>query len=190
MTIGQVTGKPRGFETVRDMLLSMALVGAVVVALYLVVAWQRPEVQGPIRPPVDVSGIIDGVAPTAAFPVLRPTGLPSEWSPTSAWYQPASENGDLEGARLHVGYQTTSGAYAEVEQSDGDVKAAIANFADGGAPVDTVTLAGRQWQRLESSESGTRALVVLDPPKHEPAVVVVTGTADWPELEQLAKSLR
>ncbi len=184
-----MTGKPRGFETVRDMVLSMALVGAVALALYLVVAWQRPEVQGPIRPPVDVSGVLDAVAPTSAFPILRPTGLPSDWTATSAWYQPASENGDLGGALLHVGYETSSGTYAEVKQSDGDADAAIANFADDGEPIGEVNIAGQQWQQLESSDSATNSLLLSDPSKGEPAVVLVTGTADWMELEQLAKSL-
>lgn len=184
---GAMAKRPRGFETVRDMVLSMALVGAVVAALFLVVVWQRPEVQGSIRPPVDVAGVFAGAAPTAPFPVLTPTDLPSDWSPTSAWYQLQSQNADLGGDLLHVGYETGSGAYAEVKQSNGDLGAALRQFTDDGEVAGRTEIAGRTWQQRESSD--TRSLVLVDTHGAAP-VVVVDGTAGWDELTELASSLR
>lgn len=184
-----MASKPRGFETVRDMVLSMAVVGAVVVALFLVVVWQRPEVQGSIRPAVDVAGVVDQVELTAPFPVQRPADLPDSWSPTSAWYDPSSQTGELGGGLLHIGYQTTAGEYAEVKQSDGDVTVAIREYADAGEPVGTFRHDGAVWQRLESASSGERALVAENDTRDRAPVVLVTGTADWAELEELATSL-
>jgi hypothetical protein len=185
---GFVAGRPRGFETVRDMVLSMALVGAVVAALFLVVEWQRPEVQGSIRPPVDVAGVVQGAAISAPFPVLAPTGVPDAWTPTSAWYEPAAGNGTLGGDLLHVGYETATGQYAEVMQSNGNSAIALHDFADDGSSQDKVTINGRPWQQRESA-SGTRSLMLLDT-QHTAPIVIVDGTAGWDDLQQLASSLR
>jgi hypothetical protein len=183
-----MAGRPRGFETVRDMVLSMAVVGAVVFALYAVVAWQRPEVQGSIIPAVDVAGVVDQVEVSGPFPVLEPTGLGEGWQATSAWYENASETGSLGGSVLHVGYTTPSGSYAEVKQTDGDPQVAVEQWADGAVPVDNVAIGGEQWQRLESTETGAKALA-WEGGTEPQVLVLVTGKADWPELQELAESL-
>ena len=61
------------------MVLSMAAVGAVVVGVFWMVAWQRPEVQGPVRPMVDVEQVFTDVRLGDTFPVLEPVGLPSHF---------------------------------------------------------------------------------------------------------------
>ena len=184
-----MANKPRGFETVRDMVLSMAVVGAVVLGLYAVVAWQRPEVQGSIRPAVDVAGVVDQVDVSGPFPVLRPTELAAGWTATSAWFEGPSETGALGGSVLHVGYTTPSGSYAEVKQTDGDYAVAVREWADDATDAGTVWVKGSHWSRLADSETGTKALVVTRDvgPK---VVVLVTGKADWPELQELAASLK
>lgn len=191
---GVMAGERRGFETVRDMVLSMAVVGAVVLAIFLVVVWQRPEVQGSIRPAVDVTGIVDQVELTSPFIVVSPVDLPDDWSPTSAWYDPATENGDLDGGLLHLGYQTSSGAYAEAKQSDGDADVLVREYADEGEPAGEYQHGGVEWQRLKSLASGKLALLTTDAATSDGGqgmapVVLVTGTADWAELETLAQSL-
>jgi hypothetical protein len=180
--------KPRGRETVADMVRSLAVVGAVVAALFLVVVWQRPEVQGDIRPPVDVAAAVAAVQSTGPFPVLAPSP-PDSWTATSAWFEPSSP--DVSGGVLHVGYETASGSYAEVKQTDADRADAVAAYADRGVPAGgQVELSGLTWQRLESERSGRRALVASRPTDDGAVVLVVTGKADWPELEALAGSLR
>jgi len=190
-----MAGKPRGFESIRDMVLSMLVVGAVAFGLYAVVAWQRPEVQGAVRPAVDTAGVVDAVRKSGSFQVLEPAGLPDGWSATSAWYQDSGSTGALAGSVLHVGYTTPTGSYAEVRQTDGDPTYAVSEWADGGAVVGTVGINGQQWQRLESQSSGTKALTrtVVSRTHAEPSAktfVLVTGKADWPELEQLAAALK
>jgi hypothetical protein len=176
----------RGLETVRDMLLSMGLVGVVVLAVFWTVAWQRPEVQGPVRPNVDVAQLFSDVDVSNPFAVLEPTGLPTEWTPTSAWFEPAGVASVIDGGVLHVGYVTPDGSYAEVRQTDGDPKAAVAEWVDDAEPIDTVTVAGMTWDIVESPESGKQGLVSTV----GGTTVVVTGKAELVELQELAGSLK
>ena len=183
----QPSGKRRGFESIRDMLLSMALVAVVVLTLFWFVAWQRPEVQGPIRPEVDVTQVFADFRVTEPFPVLEPIGLGGDWSPNSAWFEPAAVTGDVGGALLHVGYVTPAGSYAEVSQTDGETKAAVAEWVDDAERIDSVTIAGRDWAVVQSPDSGKQGLVTtID----KGTTVVVTGKANLDELEELAGSLR
>jgi hypothetical protein len=169
------------------MLLSMALVAAVVLAGFWFVAWQRPEVQGPIRPDVDVSQLFDQVAVAQPFPVLQPMGLGDSWAPTSAWFQPAGVDSRIDGGELHVGYLTPAGSYAEVRQTDGAASQALEEWVGpDAAKTGDVQIEGQQWSVVESEDAGKQALV-LDVGG---TVVVVTGKADRAELEELAGSLR
>lgn len=182
--------RPRGRETVTDMLRSMAVVGVVVAGLFLVVWWQRPEGLGPdVRTPVDPAGVVAAVRLTDPFPVLEPTRLPDGWTPTSAWFEP--DDATTDAAFLHLGYTTPDGSYAEVRQTHAPRDDVVPDWTDHGSPTGSpVVLAGLTWTRLESADTGKRALVSVRGSGHDRAVVVVTGKADWPELEQLAASLR
>ena len=180
--------QPRGRETVSDMVRSLAVVGAVVAALFLVVVWQRPEVQGDVRAPVDVPGVVAAVQTSGPFPVLAPAP-PDSCTPTSVWFEPNSS--DVSGGVLHVGYETATGSYAEVRQTDAGPEDAVSAWADNGVAVGSpVELAGLTWQRVESERTGRRALVASRSTGDGAVAVLVTGKADWPELEELAGSLR
>jgi hypothetical protein len=182
--------KPRGRETVSDMVRSLAVVGAVVAALFLVVFWQRPEGQGAgVRSPADGSGVVAAVEATGPFDVLAPRALGPGWEETSAWYEP--DDAEVDGAVLHLGYLTPSGSYAEVRQTDGERSDAVSGWTDDGVPTgETVELSGLAWERLEAEESGRLALVSERTTSDGPVVLVVTGKAGWDELEELAASLR
>lgn len=182
--------KPRGRETVADMMRSMALVGAVVAGLFLVVWWQRPEGAGPdVRATVDPAGVVAAVRLTDPFPVLEPTRLPDGWTPTSAWFE--ADDDQTGAAFLHLGYTTPAGSYAEVRQTDAPRDDVVPGWTDHGADAgDPVALVGLTWSRLESADTGKRALVSVRGTGPDRVVVVVTGKADWPELEELAGSLR
>jgi hypothetical protein len=176
------TPRRRGLETVGDMVRSLAVVGAFVLVLFLVVWWQRPEAQGPVDRPVDVTDVFAGAAISAGFPVLEPTGLPDGWSATSAWVQGPTASG-VGGVVVHAGYLTPAGSYAEVKQTDGRLATAVADWTDDAGRTGTTTLAGRTWQTWESP---TRKALVLQDGE---VTRVVTGKADWPELQVLASSL-
>jgi len=185
---GVMAARPRGFETVRDMVLSMAVVGAVVLGLYLIVAWQRPEVQGSALPVVDVQEVVSQVDVSGPFDVRAPSDLPAGWAPTSAWFEGPARFPGLGGSVLHVGYVTPTGSYAEVKQTDGEPDYAVREWAEGGEATGRVQVAGSEWTKRLSSE-GTKALTTTVAGRPE-VLVVVTGKADWPELTELAASLQ
>jgi len=168
------------------MVLSMGLVGLVVLAVFWTVAWQRPEVQGPVRQDVDVSQVFRDVKVSDPFPVLEPTGLSEEWTPTSAWFEPAGVASVIDGGVLHVGYVTPDDSYAEVRQTDGNPKSAVAEWVDDAEEIDTVTVSGTSWDVVESPESGKQGLVTT----LKGTTIVVTGKAELAELQELASSLR
>jgi hypothetical protein len=162
----------------------MAVVGVVVAATFWMVAWQRPEVQGPIRPAVDVEQVFTDVRVAEPFPVLEPIGL--DWTATSAWFETDGSSAGVDGGVLHVGYLTPDGSYAEVRQTDGDTLEAIDEWVDGAVPVDKLTVGGLEWQVVEADASGKQGLVTTV----DGTTVVVTGKADLAELQELAGSLR
>ena len=171
----------------RDMVLSMALVGVVVLVVFWFVAWQRPEVQGPVRPEVNVEQVFADVRVSDPFPVLEPQGLPEGWQPTSAWFEPASVNGAIDGGVLHVGYLTPDDSYAEVRQTDGDGDEAVTEWV-GADPesVGEVDAGGQAWEVVQSADTDRTGLVLT----RAGTTVVVTGKAEQVELEQLAGSLQ
>lgn len=187
-TAGSGRSRPRGSETIRDIVLSMAVVGVVVLAVYWVVAWQRPEVQGPIRPAVDVERVVAQVRSGDPFAVWEPK--PGEgWTATSAWFDSATVSG-VDGGVLHVGYVTPDDSYAEVKQTDASTAAVIDEWIDGATKVGEVEIDGVAWQQLESEATGQQALVLVRGRLNPPVTVVVTGKADVAELTELAASLR
>ncbi|MFL6288856.1 MAG: DUF4245 family protein, partial [Actinomycetes bacterium] len=63
----------------------------------------------------------------------------------------------------------------------------VAEWVDDAEHIDSVTIAGRDWDVVESPESGKQALVTtID----KETTIVVTGKANLDELEDLASSLR
>ena len=172
------------------MVFSMAVVGGVVLAIFLVVVWQRPEVQGDIRPPVDVVGLVNQVNLTASFPVEQPQDLPTGWTANSAWFEGSSDWPGLDGSVLHLGYVTPTGSYAEVKQTDGERAYAVDEWTDAGSQTGSVEIGERTWLQLESDATGKRALLLDNDEKSKSSpTMIVTGKADWQELETLAGAL-
>jgi len=176
-------GRPRGFETVGDMVRSLAVVGGFALLLFLVVWWQRPEAQGPVQRVVDAPAVVAEAAPSSGFELWVPRGLPSGWQATSAWVEGAVSSG-YDGVVVHVGYLTPSGSYAQFRQTDGRSAQAVDDWTGGGRQTGETTVSGRTWQTVESSTA--KALVLVD----GGVTRVVGGKADWPELRVLASSLQ
>lgn len=168
------------------MVLSMAVVGAVVFVGFWMVAWQRPEVQGSALPLVDAQQIFTEVRLGDTFPVLEPVGLADGWVATSAWFDTEQVSGDIGGGVLHVGYVTPDGSYAEVRQTDGDGDAAVDDWVDGAVPAGDVKIGDAAWQVVGSEETGKQGLVLTE----RGVTIVVTGKAQRGELVELAGSLR
>jgi len=161
---------------------SLAVVGIFVAFVAGVVAWQRSAVPDQALRNVDVAGTFAGAAPTAGFLLWQPAGLPAAWRPTSAWSEGPVSSG-VGGVVVHVGYLTPQGSYAELRQTDGNRTLAITNWTGGAVRTGSATVAGRRWQTWQSA---TQRALVLDSGR---VTRVVTGKAQWPELQQLAGSL-
>ncbi|WP_259464789.1 DUF4245 domain-containing protein [Streptomyces sp. TLI_171] len=168
----------RGRQTVRDMVLSMAAVGVVVVIGYFSI----PSADGnsgvhPVTYQVEMAS----AKRAAPYPLLGPGTLPAGWVATSVTYSGHDRSGH---AAWHLGLHTASGQYAAVEQSDGRPEDVVAQNVPGGKPDGASTVNGQEWQRVQGDHY--RALTR---PAGSTGTTVLTGTASYEELAQLAAAL-
>jgi hypothetical protein len=193
-------GSARLRTTVRDMLLSMA----VIVLPILLVIWLMPS--NTPKTPVNVisaseyQSMLTAARSDLPFTALSPTGLPGSWQLTSDDYQPAGDAA----ADWHLGYQTPSGKYAEFEQitetpaqflneqsSDATQTATVTvpDAASGSTSASGSASAPGQWQEYTgTTPGGLKTLLFRQDGKA--SLEVVAGSAPLTELETLAASLR
>lgn len=169
------TGRPnaRLRQTVRDMVLSLAVVLAAI-AVIMLITW-RPS-PDPVRV-VDPAPVLTLARAQADYPVLYPAGLDEAWRPTSARWE-VTEQSEPEPA-WHVGFVTPDDAYAQLGQSATDDPDYVAGQVGAAEPSGE----WQGWQRYDSADQ--RALVLVD----SGVTVVVSGTAPWPTLQLLAERL-
>ena len=113
------------------MVLSLAVVGIVVVFLVAVTYRARPD---PIHV-IDPTSSVEAAQALAPFTVVVPVGLPSHWRPTSARYDPADTSPVPNAALWHVGYVTPAGAYASLDQAQGDPPGLLRTLVAGAHEV-------------------------------------------------------
>ncbi|MEV0591615.1 DUF4245 domain-containing protein [Nonomuraea cavernae] len=88
---------------------------------------------------------------------------------------------------LSIGYATAKREHAMFVQSDERPAAAFAGrMANSERVVGTEQVGGQTWERRFREDKDQRSLVRMLPE----VTLVVTGTADWPELAELAASLQ
>lgn len=165
-------------QTVRDMILSMAVVAGVVLLLFQ--PWGR-STPDPVRT-VDPTPVVSTARETADWPVLAPTGQPATWRATSARFEVAADGESV----LQTGYLSPSTKYVGLAQSRTKETAFVRDRSGEGEPAGTATLGGVTWDRLETPDGKQRSLVRVD----DGVTYVVTGQADWPEIEAFAASLK
>jgi hypothetical protein len=170
--------RPRGFETVGDMVRSLALVLVVVAVVFLLTVRDAPKQQ---TTSIDYTQQLSVARDRATYDVLAPVGLGRGWKATSA-----RGDGDGSAVTWHLGLVTPEEDYAAVEQSDGPRPAFLDQFTSGSSRRGTVQVAGVTWTRLEGGKPEPRALLRTE----GGVTTVVAGSASWPELRRLAGSLR
>ena len=178
----------RGRKTALDMARSVAVIGAAVAVVFLLIP--RPETR--VVQPVDVVTAATGLQPQASFQLVVPQ-LPDSWTPTSVRFRPDSADAV---PTWHIGYLTALEGYAGVEVTDEvtprwlDEQTAGASAtqddadADAGAEPEQVEVAGRTWRVLRSEEPERTHLVL----EEDGLTTVVNGSADVEELTQLAQA--
>nr|WSZ98159.1 DUF4245 domain-containing protein [Streptomyces sp. NBC_00857] len=166
----------RGKQTVRDMFLSMVVIGMVVAAIYVFIP--HDETATPVKA-VDYRVELLTARRAAPYPVLAPVGLPEKWKPTSVTYK--RQDGDA----WHLGYLDPDGQYVAVEQSAAPPRKYVPEVTQQATDTGrTQQVAGEAWQRWKGPKYD--ALVRRD----GDATTVVTGTASYERLAEMAAALK
>ncbi|MEV0370407.1 DUF4245 domain-containing protein [Streptomyces sp. NPDC050636] len=172
----------RGRQTVRDMVLSLAVIGVLVGAIYVFIPHDdsRSAERNAVKT-VDYRLEATMARRAAPYPVAVPKGLPKTWRATSVSYK-ASNDG--KGGAWHLGMLDPEQEYAAVEQSDAPAREFIKDVTLGAAKAEgKQAVASKKWDRYKGDTYN--ALV-----REESGVTtVVTGTAPFGRLAELAASL-
>ncbi|MCE7082126.1 DUF4245 domain-containing protein [Streptomyces sp. ST2-7A] len=174
-------GRGLAGKSVRDMVLSMAVLLLGVFFVYLFVP--NDPSQDPVRP-VEYRVEANTASRAAPYELLTPRDLPEEWRATSVRYRAADEHG----AVWRLGFMDPENEYAALAQTDtvgGEEDAPFVVDLTRGAREtgETVRIGDREWAWMTGDRYD--ALVSTGPD----GTVVVTGTAPRERLEFFAGSL-
>lgn len=135
----------------RDMVLSMLLLGIVVVVLTMLAqgSFNTAGNSGNSRfvPTVDAPAELQAAAAQLPFPLHQPN-LPSDWRPNSASVDPTGTGGANHAVR--IGWVAPGGQFLQLSQSDAPAPALVRQAAGFAAdtPIEAVghtTVAGTDW---------------------------------------------
>ena len=174
-----VAADKHGSKTVRDLLLSLVVLGFVVSVIYIFIPHDSHA--DPVKV-VPFSVELGQARRDAPYPVAGPEGLGAEWRSTSVTYNAA----DPKNVTWHIGFVDPEQQYVAVEQSNGPSDAFVASVTlnshrDG---TRTVSAGGHTWERWTG---GRYTALVLKDPK---VTTVVLGTAADTQLEKMAAALQ
>ncbi|GAA2073248.1 DUF4245 domain-containing protein [Streptomyces albiaxialis] len=177
--------KKRGRQTVRDMVISLAVIVLAAWVIYLFVP--HDEDKDPVKT-VSYGIELKSARRAAPYPVAGPVGLSKDWRATSVRYEAAGRAKDADGSAWHLGFVTPRDEYAAVEQSDEPRADRYISRVTHSAKKTgkTERLGGEEWVRYTGGKYD--ALVLKASGEGEPTTVV-TGTASFKELSRLADSL-
>lgn len=133
-------------------------------------------------PKRDYSITVANFGHAVPYRVWAPAHDPAGWTSNSN----RIANGEGGAQVLSIGYATAAGEHAMLIESDERPAAEFANrMANSSQSVGSQEVSGVSWDRRFRADKKQRSLVRLLPD----VTLVVTGTADWPELGQLAATL-
>ncbi|TPQ21572.1 DUF4245 domain-containing protein [Streptomyces sporangiiformans] len=166
----------KGKQTVRDMVLSLGLIGIVAGVIYVFIP--HDDSAPPLKR-VDYRVELLTARRAAPYPVAAPEGLPKTWKATSVRFQ-----GDDFDA-WHLGFHDPDGAYVAVEQSTQKPVTFIEDASQGAEDTgDTQRIGEQTWKRYEGTKYD--ALVLQE----KGATTVVAGTASFAQLRKMAEALK
>ena len=172
----------RGKQTVRDMVLSMAVIMLIVVGIY---ALFLPRGTKESVTPVDYSVELGQARRAAPYPVAAPSGLSGQWKATSVSYDDA----DPKNTKWHLGFIDPENQYAAIEQSNAYAATFISATTQASRRSGSQVVDGRTWERYDGGRY--RALVLEENGgKSGTVTTMVTGTAPYDQLGRLAAALR
>ncbi len=167
--------------TVANMVRSMAVILAIVLAFYLVAG--RSNSQTPES--VDVAGTAQHHAQQAGHPFAYPEDLPEGWVATTVRYETSTNDA----MTWNAGYTTPDEQHVSIRQAVDPGDAWVNVQTNKGASAGTLTTEdGRDWAKRDSDGKVQRSLV-LEPERKGELTTVVTGTGSWEQLEGFADRL-
>jgi hypothetical protein len=156
--------------------LFVCLVGA---GLFLLVAPSGGEGHIPRR---EYTITVANFGHTVPYAVWAPRQDPPDWVPNSNRIAKGENGAQV----LFLGYATAEREHAMFAQSDERPAAGFASrMANTDKAVGTQQVGGVTWEQRYREDKKQRSLVRVLPD----VTLVITGTADWPELAQLAALL-
>lgn len=166
-------------QTARDMVISLAVVLAVVLLIWLPF---RPSGSADDVRTVDPTPVIEGARQAEPWPVLAPVGLGADWRCTSARIEQAADGADV----VHLGYLSPTSTYVGLEQSATKVTGWVFEATVKGREQGTTDVGGTTWTTYEDTEQTHRSLVRTA----DGATYVVVGTGPFEQIEEFAGKLR
>ncbi len=150
----------------------LAVLGMTAVLVLMV-----PRVSSVSGPPVDVHASAVAVTDETGWPVVEPVGLPDGWSPTSVRY--VRTTGDA--MTWHVGYQTPSGTFVAVEQTQDASDEWVAAQTNRAPSEGTMEVAGLTWTKLVRDNKVQNSLLNRPEAAGE-LTTLITGTAGFDDM--------
>ncbi|MEU9900650.1 DUF4245 domain-containing protein [Streptomyces phaeochromogenes] len=166
----------KGKQSVRDMVLSLGLIG--IVAGFIYVFIPNDDSEPPLKR-VDYRVELLTARRAAAYPVAAPEGLSKQWKATSVRFQGADFDA------WHLGFHDPDGEYVAIEQSTQKPVTFIDDASQGAEETNrTQRIGERSWERYEGAKYD--ALVL----REKGSTTVVTGTASFAQLTKMAEALK
>jgi hypothetical protein len=164
----------RGNPSMGDIARSVAVLGAIVLALFAVGRLLTVTPDEPVRS-VDYRSAVESSRAVAEFDVLAPASLPEGWRATSVRFEQDS---------WHLGVVTDDDDYVGLEQVEASAERAVERFAKGSRSYGDVVVGGETWL-LRTGPQDDLTYVRRD----GDMTIVVTGTAPRQEMERYISSL-
>ena len=158
-----------------DVVRSVAVLGALILALYLVGRLFFTVTPDEPTRTLDHAAAIEASREAVDFALVAPTDLPDGWRATSV---------RVDDDTWHLGVVTDDDEYVGLEQVREGVRATVRRFAEGSEAAGDVTVDGERW----ALRTGPRDDLTFVRPEGD-TTVLVTGSASRAQLERYLSSL-
>lgn len=174
-----VAADKRGNKTLRDLILSLFVLGFVVFAIYLFIPHDS-HADPVVVVPYSVE--LGQARRDAPYPVAGPEGLGADWRSTSVTYSDT----DPKNVTWHIGFVGPKQQYVAIEQSNAasDAFAAAVTLGSHRDATRTVAVAGQSWDHWSG---GRYTALVHKEPGH---TTVVLGTGPESTLTTMAAAIQ
>ena len=167
----------------------LSALGCLLAAAVVVVAIPAPHAAEPVT--VSYRADLDRLARLAPYPAVAPRGLPASWQPVGSSLTVGGANG-AGTVTWALDYMTPDGLLASLEETNADSAVFVRRMTNSGTALPPSQQApssvnGQAWNLSATPARGQRSMYRTSPAGF---TLVVTGNATWPELRQLAASLR